>query len=127
MVPQKTEVDKATGLETATLGLRFLLHPKLIQKDRVAIKCTASIEEGRYWDSRDMNIFIKGIVPQASHINERDTSSAISHQYKQYFLGKEVVICSFIEIFIMQITTIALVFNISGKPLLYRLSLKRSV
>ncbi|XP_071516212.1 uncharacterized protein [Panulirus ornatus] len=44
--------DPGTGLETAVLGLRFLLRPRLLRQGVVVVKCSASILN-LYWSSTE--------------------------------------------------------------------------
>nr|XP_045593497.1 uncharacterized protein LOC123755068 isoform X2 [Procambarus clarkii] len=43
LIPYPPQEDPETGLETAVLGLRFPLRPRLLQGGAVSVKCTAAI------------------------------------------------------------------------------------
>ncbi|XP_069189058.1 uncharacterized protein [Procambarus clarkii] len=52
LIPYPPQEDPETGLETAVLGLRFPLRPRLLQGGAVSVKCTASIFD-LYWASTE--------------------------------------------------------------------------
>ncbi|XP_071521639.1 uncharacterized protein [Panulirus ornatus] len=59
--------DLATGLETAVLGLRFPLRPRLLRRGYANVKCTASILN-LYWESSET--LLSGDVPYHASIME---------------------------------------------------------
>ncbi|KAK4301729.1 hypothetical protein Pmani_026141 [Petrolisthes manimaculis] len=65
--------DHETGLETAVLGLRFPLRPRLLQRGPAVVKCTAAIED-RYWESSVMSVH-SDIPHQASIMEGRASAS----------------------------------------------------
>lgn len=63
------------GLQTAVLGLRFTLWPRLLRRGSVVVKCTASILN-LYWDSSEVAIRVD--QPYHASIMEGRASSAAS-------------------------------------------------
>lgn len=59
--------DPDTGLETAVLGLRFPLRPRLLRRGMAEVKCTASILN-KYWESSVASVY--GDVPYHASIME---------------------------------------------------------
>ncbi|KAK7075527.1 hypothetical protein SK128_022022, partial [Halocaridina rubra] len=71
VIHQSTLEDPATGLETAVLGIRFPLWPRLLRRGAVSVKCTAEIPQV-YWNSSEA--FIVGDVPYHASIMEGRSS-----------------------------------------------------
>ncbi|KAK7085466.1 hypothetical protein SK128_004493, partial [Halocaridina rubra] len=65
--------DPTTGLETAVLGLKFPLWPRLLRRGTVNVKCTAEISN-LYFDSSE--ILVAGDIPYHASIME-DRESAL--------------------------------------------------
>ncbi|XP_071530511.1 uncharacterized protein [Panulirus ornatus] len=67
LVPYPALEDPATGLETAVLGLRLSLRPRLLRGGVVNIKCTAAVLN-LYWESSE--VFISVDVPYHASVME---------------------------------------------------------
>ncbi|KAK8740164.1 hypothetical protein OTU49_003070 [Cherax quadricarinatus] len=79
LIPYPPLEDSQTGLETAVLGLRFPLRPRLLfRRGAVTVKCTASILN-LYWDSSE--IFIPADVPYHASIMEGRAAAAAGRGY----------------------------------------------
>ncbi|XP_064105351.1 uncharacterized protein LOC135214861 [Macrobrachium nipponense] len=73
LVHYKSREDSSTGLETAVLGLRFALRPRMMRQGFVSVKCIAQILD-IYWDSSET--LIMGDMPYHASVMEGRASSA---------------------------------------------------
>ncbi|XP_042239847.1 uncharacterized protein LOC121877941 [Homarus americanus] len=71
LTPYHPKEDPETGLETAVLGLRFPLRPRLLRRGAAIVKCTAAILN-IYWDSTE--VFIPTDAPFHASIMEGQTA-----------------------------------------------------
>lgn len=72
--------DPETGLETAVLGLRFPLRPRLLRRGMAEVKCTASILN-KYWESSVASVY--GDVPYHASIMEGRAATGMGEYLKE--------------------------------------------